>query len=360
VYCAVNEMRTPDTSRRQTATGVSASARELKEGRRKMRVVTFGETMLRLSPPGYQRIAQAERFEIAIAGTESNTAAVLAQLGVQTVWLSRLPDNPLGHLVAQRLRALGVDVQHVSWDSDSRLGLYFVEPGVTPRPTRVYYDRKGSAMSRWRPGEWDWYDLLRGASLLHATGITPALSEGCREATQEALQVAREMNISVSFDLNYRSLLWSPDEARRVIESLLPLVDLLIVTPADARTILAIEGEDTDIAVHIQQRYRVPVVATPLRDQQSATVGRRYSVVATAEHVWRSEGCPFEVIDPIGSGDAYDAGLLYGYLQGDIELAMRCADTLSALKHTVPGDVLFTSPEDLQQLLQGIPRGIVR
>jgi 2-dehydro-3-deoxygluconokinase len=224
----------------------------------------------------------------------------------------------------------------------------------------VYYDRKGSAMSRWRPGEWDWYDLLRGASLLHATGITPALSEGCREATREALQVAREMNISVSFDLNYRSLLWSPDEARRVIESLLPLVDLLIVTPADARTILAIEGEDTDIAVHIQQRYRVPVVATPLRDQQSATVGRRYSVVATAEHVWRSEGCPFEVIDPIGSGDAYDAGLLYGYLQGDIELAMRCADTLSALKHTVPGDVLFTSPEDLQQLLQGIPRGIVR
>ncbi len=316
--------------------------------------------MLRLSPPGYQRITQAERFEIAIAGTESNTAAVLAQLGIHTVWLSRLPDNPLGHLVAQRLRALGVDVQHVAWDSDSRLGLYFVEPGVTPRPTRVYYDRKGSAMSRWRPGEWDWYDLLRGASLLHATGITPALSESCREATREALQVAREMNISVSFDLNYRSLLWSPDEARRVIESLLPLVDLLIVSPGDARTVLAIEGEDMDIAVHIQQRYHIPMVATPLRDQPLATVGRRYSIVATAEHVWRSEGCPFEVIDPIGSGDAYDAGLLYGYLQGDIELAMRCADTLSALKHTVPGDVLFTSPEDLQQLLQGIPRGIVR
>jgi len=316
--------------------------------------------MLRLSPPGYQRITQAERFEIAIAGTESNTAAVLAQLGVQTVWLSRLPDNPLGHLVVQRLRAVGVDVQHVSWDSDSRLGLYFVEPGVTPRPTRVYYDRKGSAMSRWRPGEWDWHDLLRGASLLHATGITPALSQSCREATREALQVAREMNISVSFDLNYRSLLWSPDEARRVIESLLPLVDLLIVSPADARTVLAIDGEDGDIAVHIQRRYRVPMVATPLRDQQSATVGRRYSVVATAEHVWRSEGCPFEVIDPIGSGDAYDAGLLYGYLQGDIELAMRCADDLSALKHTVPGDVLFTSPDELQELLQGIPRGIVR
>ena len=316
--------------------------------------------MLRLSPPGYQRITQAERFEIAIAGTESNTAAVLAQLGVQTVWLSRLPDNPLGHLVVQRLRAVGVDVQHVSWDSDSRLGLYFVEPGVTPRPTRVYYDRKGSAMSRWRPGEWDWHDLLRGASLLHATGITPALSQSCQEATREALQVAREMNISVSFDLNYRSLLWSPDEARRVIESLLPLVDLLIVSPADARTVLAIDGEDADIAVHIQRRYQIPMVATPLRDQQSATVGRRYSVVATAEHVWRSEGCPFEVIDPIGSGDAYDAGLLYGYLQGDIELAMRCADDLSALKHTVPGDVLFTSPDELQQLLQGIPRGIVR
>jgi 2-dehydro-3-deoxygluconokinase len=345
---------------RQTATGVPASARELEKGRRKMRVVTFGETMLRLSPPGYQRITQAERFEIAIAGTESNTAAVLAQLGIQTVWLSRLPDNPLGHLVAQRLRALGVDVQHVSWDSDSRLGLYFVEAGVTPRPTRVYYDRKGSAMSCWRPGEWDWHNLLRGASLLHATGITPALSEGCREATREALQVAREMNVSVSFDLNYRSLLWSPDEARRVIESLLPLVDLLIVSPADARTVLEIEGEDTDVAVQIQRRYRVPVVATPLRDQQSATMGRRFSVVATAEHVWRSEGCPFEVIDPIGSGDAYDAGLLYGYLQGDIDLAMRCADALAALKHTVPGDMLFITRTELEQLLRGNLRGILR
>lgn len=325
-----------------------------------MRVVTFGETMLRLSPPGYQRITQAERFEIAIAGTESNMAAVLAQLGVQVVWLSRLPDNPPGHLVAQRLRALGVDVKHISWDSDSRLGLYFVEPGVTPRPTRVYYDRKGSAMSRWRPGEWDWHTLLQDANLLHATGITPALSTNCSEATREALQIARQMNVPVSFDLNYRSLLWSPLQARQTLEPLLPLVEVLIVSPADARTVLGVEAEDIQIAAMVQQRYGIPVVATPLRDQQSATMGRRYSVVATKERVWRSEGCPFEVVDPIGSGDAYDAGFLYGYLQGDIELAMRCADALSALKHTVPGDVLFTSPEELQQLLQGIPRGIVR
>jgi 2-dehydro-3-deoxygluconokinase len=325
-----------------------------------MRVVTFGETMLRLSPPGYQRLTQAERLEIAIAGTESNMAAVLAQLGVQTVWLSRLPDNPIGHLVAQRLRALGVDVGHVSWDSDSRLGLYFVEPGVTPRPTRVYYDRKGSAMSRWRPGEWDWYTLLQGANLLHATGITPALSASCLEATREALQIAREMGVPVSLDLNYRSLLWSPQQARRALEPLLALVQVLIVSPADARAVLEVDAEDVQMAAKVQQRYGVPMVATPLRDQQLATMGRRYSVVATEGKVWQSEGCPFEVVDPIGSGDAYDAGFLYGYLQGDIELAMRCADVLSALKHTVPGDVLFTSPEELQQLLQGIPRGIVR
>lgn len=337
-----------------------ASTLELEKGVREMRVVTFGETMLRLSPPGYQRITQAERFEIAIAGTESNTAAVLAQLGVQAVWVSRLPDNPLGHLVAQRLRALGVNVEHVTWDNDSRLGLYFVEPGVTPRPTRVYYDRKGSAMSRWRAGEWNWELLLQDASLLHATGITPALSANCLEATREALHIAHQKGVPVSFDLNYRSLLWSPQEARRALEPLLSLVEVLIVSPADARAVLEIEGNDTEIAARVQQRYQIPVVATPLRDQQSATLGRRYSIVATAERVWRSEGCPFEVIDPIGSGDAYDAGFLYGYLQGDIEMAMRCADALSALKHTVPGDVLFTSAEELRQLLQGIPRGIVR
>ncbi|MGC8783262.1 MAG: sugar kinase [Armatimonadota bacterium] len=325
-----------------------------------MRVITFGETMLRLSPAGYQRFAQAERFEIAVAGTESNTAAVLAQLGVSVTWLSRLPDNPLGRLVAQRLRALGVDVEQVTWDADSRLGLYFVEAGVTPRPTRVLYDRKGSAMSGWKRGEWDWRALLKGVNLLHATGITPALSEGCLEATREALQIAREMSVPVSFDLNYRSLLWSPQEARRALEPLLSLVQVLIVSPADARTVLGVDAEDTEIAVQVQRRYSIPVVATPLRDQQSATAGRRYSVVVSAQKVWQSAGCPFEVVDPIGSGDAYDAGFLYGYLQGDIELAMRCADILSALKHTVPGDVLFTSPEELRQLLQGIPRGIIR
>lgn len=325
-----------------------------------MRIVTFGETMLRLSPPGYQRITQAQSFEVFVAGTESNTAAVLAQLGVSVAWLSRLPDNPLGHLVAQRLRAVGVDVSHVSWDTNGRLGLYFVEPGVTPRPTRVYYDRKDSCMSRWRAGEWDWQTILQGADLLHATGITPALSPTCYEATREALQIAHETGIPVSFDLNHRSLLWTPQEARRVIESLIPFVHLLIVSPSDARTVLDIQDEDTSIAEATRRRYSVPIVATPLRDQQTATAGRRYSVIATPEGVQQSQGCLFEVIDPIGSGDAYDAGLIYGFLHGDLDLAMRCADTLSALKHTVPGDVLLTTPEELQQVLRGALRGTVR
>lgn len=325
-----------------------------------MRVVTFGETMLRLSPPGYQRITQAQSFEVFIAGTESNTAAVLAQLGVSVTWLSRLPNNPLGHLVAQRLQALGVDVSRVSWEAGGRLGLYFVEAGVTPRPTRVYYDRKDSCMSRWRPGEWDWQTILQGADLLHATGITPALSASCREATREALKSAHQMGIPVSFDLNYRSLLWTPQEARRVIESLIPFVHLLIVSPADARAVLDVQGEDTGIAEAVRRRYNVPIVATPLRDQQTATAGRRYSMISIPEGVLQSEGCLFEVIDPIGSGDAYDAGLLYGYLQGDLNLAMRCADVLSALKHTMPGDVLLTTPDELRQVLQGALRGIVR
>jgi len=325
-----------------------------------MQVLTFGETMLRLSPPGYQRLVQAERFEVSVAGTESNTAAVLAQLEISVAWLSRLPDNPLGHMIAQRLQALGVDVTHVSWDADGRLGLYFVEAGVTPRPTRVYYDRKGSCMSRWKPGEWDWHTLLKGAKLLHATGITTALSDTCREATLEALRIAHKMGIPVSFDLNYRSLLWTPEEARAVIEALLPLVYLLIVSPADARTVLDVHAEDIAVAQAVRQRTGVPIVATPLRDQQTATAGRRYSVVATADGLMQSEGCLFEVVDPIGSGDAYDAGFLYGYLQGDLALAMRCADALSALKHTVPGDVLWTTADELQQVLQGALRGIVR
>lgn len=325
-----------------------------------MRIITFGETMLRLSPPSYQRIVQAGHFEVAVAGTESNTAVVLAQLSASVTWLSRLPDNPLGHMVAQRLRMLGVDVSRVTWDSNSRLGIYFLEAGVTPRPTRVYYDRKYSAMSLWRPGEWDWHTLLQDTDLLHTTGITPALSQSCLQATREALQTAHQMGVPVSFDVNYRSQLWKPEQARAAIEELLPLVHILFVTPADARTVLGIDGEDTRTAEHVRQRYDVPIVVTPLRDQQSATIGRRHSVVATAEGTRQSEGCLFEVIDHIGSGDAYNAGFLYGYLKGDIDLAMRYADVLSALKHTMPGDVLHTSREELEQLLRGTLRGIVR
>lgn len=325
-----------------------------------MRVVTFGETMLRLSPPGYQRLSQADSLQVAVAGTESNTAAVLAQLGVHAIWLSRLPNNPLGQLVAQRLRAIGVDVSHIIWEQEGRLGLYFAEMGVTPRPTRVFYDRKGSCMSRWKPGEWNWRTLLSGANLLHATGITPALSPTCRDATLEALQSARELGVPVSFDLNYRSLLWSPEQARGTLEPLLEMVHLLIVSPSDARTVLGIAGDDTEVAEQVQRRYGLPVVATPLRDQVSATQGRRYSVVATADGVWRSDGFRFEVVDPIGSGDAYDAGFLYGYLHGDIALAMRYADYLSALKHTVPGDMLYLSPTDLPPADQDEARGIVR
>ena len=226
------------------------------------------------------------------------------------------------------------------------------------------YSRDPSALDQ------DWRDFF--ASLKDDSAAVAKLARGpgwkppARAVAADELLAAldsgwREAHAGISAKLTAQAPgAVTPEEARAVIEALLPLVHLLIVSPADARTVLDVHAEDIAVAQAVRQRTGVPIVATPLRDQQTATAGRRYSAVVTADGLMQSEGCLFEVVDPIGSGDAYDAGFLYGYLQGDLALAMRCADALSALKHTVPGDVLWTTADELQQVLQGALRGIVR
>ena len=202
-------------------------------------LVTFGEAMIRLSPPDFMRLEQTTTLDLNIGGAELNVAVGVSRLGLKSVWVSRLPDNPLGRMVANKARELGVDVSPVIWEKEGRAGLYFIEFGATPRPTSVVYDRANSSFCSIQPGEVDWEEIFQSTRCLHLTGITPAVSKSSAAATLEALQKARASGCRVSLDLNYRAKLWSPEEAQRTLVPMMDFVDILITTKGDTRTILA-------------------------------------------------------------------------------------------------------------------------
>src|SRR5919205_3493095 len=219
-----------------------------------MDLVTFGEAMVRLTPPNFQRLEQTRTFDAYVGGSELNVAVAATRLGVPARWISRLPDNPLGRMIAGRAREQGVDVC-VDWTPEDRAGLYFVETGAAPRPSSVLYDRAGSAMSRVKPGSIDWAELLHGARWFHVSGITPALSDHAATVTREALDAAKGAGLTVSYDVNYRRKLWSPERASAVQEPLLSYVDVLITTEDDARLVCGV-GTATceDAALELARR----------------------------------------------------------------------------------------------------------
>jgi 2-dehydro-3-deoxygluconokinase len=313
-------------------------------------VVTLGETMIRLTPKGYTRLEEAAELELRIGGSESNVAVALARLGLKSAWVSKLPVNPLGKLVARRLQSLGVDVSHVLWTDDGRVGVYFIEPGAAPRPSRVLYDRAGSAASTLRPEEVP-MALIAASRHLHLTGITPALSEECRRAVQRAIEVAREAQLTISFDVNYRAKLWSAVEARAVLEPLLSQVNLLISTEADARLLFEMSGSADEIASALRTHFRAEAVAL--------TCGGEGAVCCDGD-IKRAPAFPVSEVDRVGAGDAFDAGLIYGYLNGDVGYGIQFGMAMAAIKHSIPGDEFISSSEEVLALLQSTHRAIQR
>ncbi len=309
-------------------------------------IVTIGEAMLRLSPPAFQRLAQATTLDMQVGGAESNVAINLAQLGFRTAWLSRLPDNPLGHWVASVITRHGVDTGGVCFVAGERLGLYFIELATSPRPNRVIYDRAHSAASRMTFADLD-TARITASRWLHMTGITPALSEHCRRLTLEALQFARAHGVITSLDVNYRALLWSPDEAAEALKPLLALCDYAFLAHRDAVTLFGAPA-DADAA------------AGMLRDQLGCgclvmTCGEARAIACTAQARFSVEQ-PFkvsQVVDRIGAGDAFDAGFIAArLLDHPLDEALRWGHALSALKLTIPGDLALVRREELLQLLQ--------
>lgn len=322
-------------------------------------LVTFGETMLRLSPPRGRRLETEGELDVQVGGAESNVAAAASCLGVDAAWCSKLPANPLGRRVARALR--GHDVTPaVAWDDsdDARLGTYYLEYGADPRETTVVYDRANASITTVSTDELD-TDRLADASVFHTTGITPALSDATAETTRELLDIAGDADTLRSFDLNYRSKLWSQAEAAAGYESVLPAVDLLFAPHRDGRAILGYEGDAPAVARGLAADYDLDAVVV--------TRGAEGSLALVDDAVIEEGIYSDETIDAIGTGDAFVGGFLGELLANggeltptNVETAQSYAAAAAAVKRTITGDVLVATRQEIESVLADDAEGISR
>jgi 2-dehydro-3-deoxygluconokinase len=321
-----------------------------------MDVVTFGEAMIRLSPPDHLRLEQTGSLDLSVGGAELNVAAGVARLGLKSAYVSRLPSNPLGRMIANKGRESGVDVSHLLWAEDERVGVYFVEFGADPRPTRVYYDRKDSAFAHIQPGMVDWKPIVQEARLFHVGGITPALSASAYKVQQEAMIAAREAGCLVSYDVNYRAALWTIDEARKAQLPLMEHVDILITSlpdqPEISELLSGLKGNDpVDVARRVTGMFGFKTVLVTLRKSLSAQHASITSLAYAEGNLYTDRRYEVETIDPLGGGDANVAGFLTGYLEGDIQKAVRLGNAFSVLQQTAPTDLPWPTRAEVDALI---------
>lgn len=336
--------------------------------------VTFGEIMLRLATPGHERLVQATALEVSYAGGEANVAVALAALGHTAQYVTALPHGPLGDAAAAHLRFWGVDTSRIVRTTSGRLGIYFLETGASQRPSQVVYDRADSAVALAPATAYDWPAILTGADLLHVSGITPALGPSCAAATRAALETARGLGVATSFDLNYRSKLWSRDRARETVEPLLKSVDLVIGNEEDARDVLGITAARSDagqgrlareayesVARQIHERYGVPRVAITLRESESASINHWSACLLDAGEFLLSRRYTIHVVDRVGAGDSFCGGLLAALVEGQPAAeALEFAVAASCLKHTIPGDFNKVTRDEVLRLCRGEASGRVQ
>jgi 2-dehydro-3-deoxygluconokinase len=317
-------------------------------------VITLGEAMVRLSPPNFRRLEQARSLEVQVGGAELNTAVGLARLGRSTAWVSRLTNNPLGRLIANHAREAGVSTEHVVWTDEDRVGLYFLEFGAAPRASSVLYDRKNSAIANLRPGTVPWAKVFVDARWFHVTGITPALGTSAAESTREALQAARAAGLRTSIDLNHRVKLWSNAEAQRWMTDFMKYCDVLITTEEDTERVFDIKGKDyEDVAAQCARRFPLQVVAITLRENPLVWKNTWTAIAYREGRTYRTRSYEVEIVDRLGAGDSFAAGLIHGLLDDDLQKALDYGVAASALKHTIAGDFNWITRAEVEALLQG-------
>lgn len=337
------------------------------------KVVTLGEIMLRLSAPGFSRFVQADSFDAVYGGGEANVAVSLANYGLASHYVTKLPNNEIGQAALNHLRRFGVNTDSIK-RGGKRLGIYFLENGAAMRASKIIYDRAGSAIAEAEAAEFDFEDIFRDAAWFHVTGITPAISDKAAVLTEEALKAAKKNNVTVSYDLNYRKKLWTPEKAQKVTANLMQYVDVCIGNEEDAELTLGFKPGRTNVTKgeldlegyhamfkEMVTKFNFKYVVSSLRESHSASDNTWSACIYNGEEFYHSPKYAIHIVDRVGGGDALAAGLIYSLLEGKgFKEALDFAVAASALKHTIPGDFNLASPEEVKQLLQGDASGRVQ
>ncbi|GAW94114.1 sugar kinase [Calderihabitans maritimus] len=338
------------------------------------KVVCFGEIMLRLSTPGFQRFVQADSFDVTYGGGEANVSVSLANYGLDAYFVTKVPDNPIGQSAINHLRRFGVKTDFIV-KGGNRLGIYFLETGAVQRPSKVIYDRAHSAIAEASPEDFDWKKIFQGAAWFHFTGITPALSDKVAEITLQAVKTAKEMNLIVSCDLNYRKKLWTPEKAQQVMSEIVKYVDVCIANEEDAEKVFGIKAAETDItkgrlssegykqvAKELKERFGFKYVAITLRESFSASDNGWSAILFDGKEYYQSRRYRIvPIVDRVGGGDSFGGALIYALItRKSAEEAVNFAVAASCLKHTIPGDFNMVTVDEVETLAKGDASGRVQ
>ena len=337
------------------------------------KMVGFGDFILRLNPEGYLRFIQADRFQVNYTGAEANVCVSLAMMGIETDFVTRLPDNAIAEAGVAQLRKFGVGVGHIAYGGE-RMGVFYAEKGASQRPSKIVYDRKYTSIATCSYDDFDWDAIFDGASNFHITGITPALSSTAPQVCAEACRKAKEMGLTVSCDLNYRKNLWSEAEAKACMTRLMPYIDVLVANEEDAEKVLGIKARDTDVtsgrlnresyvdvADQICRIYGTQTVAVTLRRSISASDNEWSAMLYTGGRAYFSRKYMIHLVDRVGGGDSFSAGLLYGLMNGYTpQETVEYAAAASCLKQTIELDFNLSTHEEVEKLVAGDGSGRVQ
>ncbi len=337
------------------------------------KVVTFGELMLRLEPYNYLRFVQTEEFQATFGGGEANVSVSLANYGLDSSFVTKLPKHEIGQMAVNSLRRYGVDTAKITRGGD-RVGIYFIEKGASQRPSKVIYDRAHSAIAEATVADFDWDSIFEGADWFHFTGITPALGPNVAEICKVACKAAKAHGLTVSCDLNFRKKLWSREQARATMTELMPYVDVCISNEEDAHDVFGIDAENTDIdsgklnhegyksvARQLMERFGFKKVAITLRTSISAFDNDWAALLYDGENYCFSKSYHMHIVDRVGGGDSFGGGLIYSQLMGySTQDSIEFAVAASCLKHSIEGDYNFVSVDEVKALAGGSGSGRVQ
>lgn len=338
-----------------------------------MKVVTFGEIMLRLAPKGYYRFFQDYEMEATFGGGEANVAISLANYGIDSLFVTKLPKHDIGQAAINEMRKYGVDTSYILRDNN-RVGIYYLEKGASQRPSKVIYDRSHSSISTAQVEEFDWDEIFNDVQWFHFTGITPALGPNVVEVCLEALKAAKKRNVKVSCDLNYRKMLWTTQEANETMTQFMEYVDVLIANEEDSAKVFGIKSSETnvddghlnrtgyhDVASQLIERFNFETVFITLRESITANDNKWSAMIYQDGKSYFSKKYDLHIVDRVGGGDSFAAGSIYAMLQGfNPQEAIEFAVAASALKHSIEGDFNRVSLDEVKKLVAGDSTGRVQ